>query len=120
MPAQYLRRDNLKGTEAETRIGAAVSDEFIPLGDFLVSDLRKRAPADRGMYRNSIERRVSGKGFKTRLVVFAGAPEAEYIEKGRKPGKAPPPNVLLTWVRGKGLGAKAFSVKTRRAISAGT
>ena len=119
MPVTFRRQDNLKATEAEERIGKAITSEFTLLGDALVADLQGQAPVDRGGFKKSIRRRVSGRGFKTRLLVYSTSDHAEYIEKGRTPGKAPPPPVLLAWVRRKGLGANAFSIRTKRALTVG-
>ncbi len=121
MPIQYRRKDHLRGTEAEKRIGEAIREGFEPLGNELVQSIKADSPSDRGRFKKGVKKRISGKGLKTRLLVYNNLDYAEYIEEGRKPGsKPPPPDVLLGWVRRKGLGAKAFSIKTRRAIAAGT
>jgi hypothetical protein len=54
------------------------------------------------------------------MVIAAAAAHAEFVEKGREPGKFPPPDAILGWVKRKGLGASAFSIKSRRAIGTGT
>ena len=120
MPVKFRRRDNLKGTEAEKRIGIAIRSGFDPLGSRLAQSLKSRAPTDRKRYQKSIRHRVTGSGLKTRMRVFAGADHAEYIEKGRPKGSFPNAGAILGWVRRRGLGASQVSQKTRRAIAAGT
>lgn len=130
MPVTFRRRDNLKGTEAEEKIGQAVREGFEPLGDELVKTLQAQLPisnggkfargVDRGRFRRGMKKSVSGRGLKTRMRVFNNDPKAEYLEQDRKPGKGPSSDALLPWVRRKGLGAQSFSVATRRAIVAGT
>lgn len=121
MPIVYRRRDRLKGTETEELIGQAIREEFATLGDKIVASLKERAPKDQRKFEKSIKHRPSGRGLATRMRISAGAKHAEYVEKGRPKGKKPPPfNAIFAWVRRRGYGASAFSVKTRRAISAGT
>ena len=67
-----------------------------------------------GHYKKTIEHKFTGNGLDTSMTVFSNAEGIEAIEEGRRPGKMPPPNVLLEWVKRKGIGAKAFSVKTNR------
>lgn len=131
MAVTFRRRDNLRGTEAEAKIGEAIRQGFAVLGDDIISSEQQKLPrsnggkfprgVDRGTYKRSFRKRMRGRGFRTSMLVFNIAKHAEFLEEGRKPGsKAPPSDALLPWVRRKGLGANAFSVKTRRAISAGT
>ncbi len=116
----YRRKDKLRFTEAEKLVGDAIRAGFEPLGDQLLQDLKTAAPVDRGKFKGGVRKRISGRGLATRMLIFNNADHAEYVEKGREPGKPPPSDTILGWVRRKGLGASAFSLKTRRAISAGT
>lgn len=121
MPVRFRRQDKLKGTLAEELIGQAARDGFTHLGDYLVGRLGEKWPEDTGKSKKSLKKRVSGAGLKTRMLVLADADHAEWVEKGRPKGaKQPPPAAMLKLVRRKGLGASAFSVKTRRQIGAGT
>ena len=119
MPVQFRRRDNLKWTEAEQKVGEAIRSGFAPLGQRLVAFIRARAPQDTRKFWRSVGYSVSGRGLATKMIIRAGSANAEWVEKGREPGKAPPIDVILAWVRRRGLGALAFSMKTRRAISTG-
>lgn len=120
MAITYRRRDNLKGTEAEAKIGEAIRQGFAPLGDDIVTSIKARSPVDRGRFKAATKKRISGAGLRTRMLIFNDAKHAEFVEGGRRKGKQPPPEVMLGWVRRKGLGARGFGVKSRRAISAGT
>lgn len=120
MPVTFRRRDNLKFTEAEKRVGQAIRAGFEPLGNELVESIKADSPNDRGGFRKGVRKRISGTGFRTRMIIYDSAPHAEWVEKGREPGKQPPPDVMRSWVRRHGLGASAFSIKTRRQIAAGT
>jgi hypothetical protein len=116
MPIPYRREDNLKYPESEELIGQAVRDEFEPLGDSLVNSLNADWPEDTGKSKRSIRKRISGSGLKTRMLIFASADHAEWVEKGRPKGaKQPPPAALLAYVKRKGLG-KAYDIKTRKLI----
>lgn len=131
MAVIFRRKDNLKGSEAEVRIGIAIKRGYESLGDDLTRSIQNRLPVsnggkfprglNRGRFKKGIKKRVSGKGLRTKLVIFNNVKHAKFVEEGREPGKkAPGTNAILPWVRQKGIGAKAFSIKTRRAISAGT
>lgn len=101
-------------------VGKAVRGAFDQLGERLVSGLKADAPSDTDKFKKSIRAKVTGQAFNTKLTVSSNLKHAKYVEEGRRPGKAPPPAVMLRLVKRKGLGASAFSVKTRRQISAGT
>lgn len=105
---------------AEKLIGVAIRDTFTPMGHRLVEVLKAEAPVDRGNFRNSIKSKVTGTGFNTKLTIYANSKDAQWAEEGRKPGKQPPPEVMLALVKRKGLGVSALSVRTRRPIAAGT
>jgi hypothetical protein len=120
MPVTFRRKDNLKPVVAEDKIGIAIRQGFEPLGDKIVNSLRSRSPQDRGKFKKGIRKSLSGRGFKTRMLVLNSTEHAEFVEKGREPGSFAPPDLILGWVRRKGLGASAFSIKSRRAIGAGT
>jgi hypothetical protein len=102
--------------QATAFIGRAIRSVYDLLGNDLVSSLQDDLP---GHYKKSVRRKVTGRGFDTILTLYSNAPGIEAIEEGRKPGKAPPPDVLLKWVRRKGLGGNALSIKTRRALVVG-
>ncbi len=118
MPATFTRRDNLR--RAETRIGEAIRESFEPLGNDLIQSLKDDSPNDTGKFKKGHKKRISGRGLRTRMVILNNAKHAEWVEGGREKGKQPPPDAMLKWVQRHGLGASAFSVKTRRQIAAGT
>lgn len=97
-------------------ISVAAKWALDPLGAFLVSDLQANLP---GHFKKTVKRKFTGRGINLQMVIFSNAPGIKYIEEGRDPGKAPPPAVLLKWVRKKGLGGNALSIKTRRALVTG-
>jgi hypothetical protein len=97
-------------------ISVAARWSLDPLGAFLVSDLQNDLP---GHFKKTVKRKFTGRGIKLQMVIFSNAPGIKYIEEGRDPGKQPPPAVLLKWVRRKGLGGLALSLKTRRALVVG-
>jgi hypothetical protein len=101
-------------------VGRETRAEFNDLGKELVAALREDAPKASRAFERSIKKKVSGRGFDTELSVFSEAAHAEAIEEGRKPGKQPRVNPIYKWLRRKGIGARAFSVRTRRTIAAGT
>lgn len=115
MPIRYRSSTNLSG-EAEDLVGQAIRAEFDPLGDLLVNSLKTDWPEDTGKSKKSIQKRISGRGLLTRMLVFASSKIAEWIEKGRPKGaKQSPPNTLLAWVKRKGLG-RTYDIKTRKLI----
>jgi hypothetical protein len=115
LPIRYRASTNLTD-KAEDLVGQAIRDEFDPLGDSLVNSLQSEWPEDTGKSKKTIKKRISGRGLKTRMLIFASADHSEWIEKGRPKGaKQPPPDVLLAYVRRKGLG-KAYDIKTRKLI----
>ena len=116
MPIHTKLSGNLTKRQATNFIGKAIRSVYIPMGDDLLSTLQRDLP---GHFKKSPRKRVSGQGFNTKLTLYSTAKGIEYIEEGRKPGKAPPPDVLLKWVRRKGLGGNALSIKTRRALVVG-
>lgn len=130
MATVFNRRDRLKATVAERLIGDAAADAFDELGRFISTDLQRRLPVDnggkfprgldRGRYRRGMRYRVSGGGLRTKMRVLNSTANAEVLEEGRKPNsRQPPVDAIEPWVRRKGIGAKAFSIRTRRQISAG-
>jgi hypothetical protein len=102
--------------QATSIIGRATRSVLDAMGGELLTDLQATLP---GHYKKSPRKKVTGNGFDTKLTLYSNAPGIEAIEEGRKPGKAPPPDVLLKWVRRKGLGGNALSIKTRRALVVG-
>lgn len=124
------RKDRLRMAEATRLIGLGTKQVFEDFGGETASDLRTRLPVsgrgkfprgvDRGGFKKSIRHRTSGAGFNTKLRIFSGSRHAEFVEFGRDPGKQPPTDKILAWVRRRGIGARAFSVRTRRQIAAGT
>lgn len=131
MPIAFRRRDNFKGAESERKIGQAVNAGFKSLGDDIVKDIQARLPmsnggkfprgVDRRHFKQGMRSRVFDGGLNTKLRIYNNVKHAEVVEEGREKGKtAPPSTAILAWVRRKGIGAKASSLKTRRQISAGT
>jgi hypothetical protein len=106
----------LSRRQAAAFIGRAIRSVYEGLGNELVASLQSDLP---GHYKKSVRKKVAGRSFDTKLTLFSNAAGIEAIEEGRKPGKAPPPDVLLKWVRRKGLGGNALSIKTRRALVVG-
>jgi hypothetical protein len=106
----------LSRRQAAAFIGRAIRSVYEPLGNDLVAALQKDLP---GHYKKTARKKVTGRGLDTKLTLFSNAAGIDAIEEGRKPGKAPPPDVLLKWVRRKGLGGNALSIKTRRALVVG-
>jgi hypothetical protein len=116
MPVRFKAEGPLTRRNAAAFIGRAIRSIYEPLGNDLVASLQKDLP---GHYKKTVKKRVTGKSFDTKLTLYSNAAGIEAIEEGRKPGKAPPPDVLLKWVRRKGLGGNALSIKTRRALVVG-
>lgn len=116
MPTRVNLSGNLTKRQATTFVGRAIRSVFEPMGSDLQGRLQDELP---GHFAKSPRKRIGGRGFDTKLTLFSNAVGIEYIEEGRKPGKAPPPEVLLKWVRRKGLGGNALSIKTRRALVVG-
>jgi hypothetical protein len=106
----------LSRRQAAAFIGRAIRSVYEPLGNDLVAALQKDLP---GHYKKTARKKVTGRGLDTKLTLFSNAAGIDAIEEGRKPGKAPPPDVLLKWVRRKGIGGNALSIKTRRALVVG-
>lgn len=117
MPVELRRKDGLKWTQAESTIGDIIRRGFKPLGSRLADFIRARGPQDTRKFVNSVGFRISGRGLRTRMIVYASDAKAEWVEKGREAGKQPPLENVLSWVRRKGLGARVFSIKTRRPIA---
>lgn len=74
----------------EQQLGGVVRANFAGLGDRLVRALKSGAPTDRGDFKRSIKRRISGQGLTAVLAIYADSKDAQFVEEGRKPGKAPP------------------------------
>jgi hypothetical protein len=103
--------------QATVFIGRAIRSVYDLLGKDLIASLQNDLP---GHYKNKVRKKVSGSGLDTHLTLFSNAPGIKEVEEGRPANKkAPPPAVLLKWVRKKGLGGKALSIKTRRALVVG-
>jgi hypothetical protein len=116
MGIKYRSSDSLKHTLLEDLIGEAIEEGFESLGGKLVASLQEQSPKDTSKSAKSIRKRISGNGFKTRMLIYASAESYEWVEKGRPKGaKQPPPPVMLAYVRRKGLG-KAYDIKTRRLL----
>jgi hypothetical protein len=76
MTISYRQPDALKDTLLEDLIGEAIQEGFEPLGDSLVNSLKAAWPEDTGKSRKSIRKRISGNGFKTRMLIYASAATA--------------------------------------------
>lgn len=116
MPALVKTAGNLVSPLAADMIGRAIRPEFDALGKTLADSIREDSPES---FKKSIKSAVAGQGLNMRLRVYSNDPDYQWIEEGRKPGKQPPPAVMLAWVKKKGLGAKAFSIKTRKPLKVG-
>jgi hypothetical protein len=81
------------------------------LAQTVVSSLSPQ-PVDRGTYRRSFKvSKVAGGA-----VLYNFAPHAAVIEEGRRPGaRMPPVDVILAWVKRKGIGA-TFTGPLRRTV----
>lgn len=116
MPIHFKAEGPLTRRNAAAFIGRAIRSVYEALGNDLLASLNKDLP---GHYKKTVRKKVTGKSFDTKLTLYSNAPGIDAIEEGRKPGKGPPPDVLLKWVRRKGLGGNALSIKTRRALVVG-
>lgn len=103
MPIHVRRQDNLKDTVAEQKIGEGISDGFDSLGKQIVPSLRQRARQDTHRHEKSIRHRISGRGLKTRMLIYAGAKHSEYVENDRPPGSYAPPDNIKRWCRRHGI-----------------
>jgi hypothetical protein len=100
--------------QATAFIGRAIRSVYDALGGDLITELQADLP---GHYKKGLKKKVTGKGFDTHLTVYSNVKGIDAIEEGREAGKKPPPpDVLLKWVKKRGLGVKTFSIKTRRAL----
>lgn len=116
MPVRFKAEGPLSRGQAAAFIGRTIRSVYDALGNDLQSSLESDLP---GHYKKTVRRKVTGRSFETRLTLYSNAEGIDAIEEGRKAGKAPPPAVLLKWVRRKGLGGNALSIKTRRALVVG-
>ena len=94
-------------------IGIAIRQGFEPLGDALLNSLKSRSPQDRGKFKKGLKKRISGKGLQTRMLIYNWADHAEWVEKGRTPGKQPPPQAMLGWVIRKGFSGTLQQKKSK-------
>jgi len=69
-------------------------------------------PVDRGTYRRSFKVQDITDG----VVIYNFAPHAGVIERGRRPGRMPPIDVIQAWVRRKHIGA-TFTGPVQRSVS---
>lgn len=70
-------------------------EHFVRLGDTGEKILRAIAPVGPArVYRDRVTSEVSGTGEKLKLTVYSKSPHRHLVEKGRKPGKMPPPAKL--------------------------
>lgn len=80
--------------------------------------LRALAPGDvTGNYRRRVTSEVSGSGSDLKLTVYSRSPHRYLVEKGRKPGKMPPPKALA---KAYGLPASGAFLLARRIARRGT
>lgn len=83
----------------------AINTIWRRLGLRIVAWLKQKSPAFLGTYRESHKRLlVAQPGAFTKLVVYSNDPDAVFKDRGRGPGKAPPPQAILGWVQFKGIG----------------
>jgi hypothetical protein len=70
-----------------------------------------------GAYRGSVVRRAARMAFRTiEGEIRTMSPYADVIEKGREPGKFPPPDAIELWARRKGLPLKRGTSPKARAF----
>lgn len=121
MPVVVNRRQTtFSGSQAEHRIGEALREGWKPLGDALVHWLTTNSPKYTGRYKKSHKRKTRGVGLHTELVVYSSDQLGTYKDRGRGPGKRPPPDKILAWVKFKGLtmsGSRAPIEKQQRTIA---
>lgn len=117
MPVTFRRKDNLKPDKTERLIGQAVKQGLQPLGNQIVQHLKAQSPKDRGGFRAGIKKRIEGSGLRTVMIIYNDSPHAVFVERGRGPGKQPPPAVIQGWVRRKGLGRSASTRKVRSRVT---
>jgi hypothetical protein len=77
--------------------------EFSKLGQRVVQGMIARSPEYRGDWKRGFGITLPGYGFHSSLVIFNDSPDAPFVEEGRRPGKQPPPDVMLTWVLARQL-----------------
>lgn len=70
------------------------------------------SPKDQNTYARGHRLRFTGQGFDVKMNFVNNVPHSKYVEEGRKPGKRPPFELILAWVRRHGL-IDFYSVKTR-------
>ena len=77
--------------------------------------LSRPQPVDRGAYRRGFQAATLPEG----AVLFNPVLYASTIESGRRPGKGPPPGVLVDWVLRKGLVRDVKGKSSRLAVAKG-
>ena len=120
MPVEFRRNDALRGTQIEKNIGDALRAGWPELGRPLVAWLKSHSPFYRGDYKASHQFKCRGTGLKTELVVFSSDKLGRYKDKGRKSGKQPPPQSMLSYVKQRGLviaGSKAPIATQQKSIA---
>jgi hypothetical protein len=84
----------------------AVSDTMLTSVNFIKGAVVKRTPVNFGLLRAGVDTGVRGRGTSIHGEVFAGGVGLKYglpVERGRKPGKMPPVDVIKLWVTRKGI-----------------
>ena len=106
MSVKFHRK--LKPGEMQAAANIAINAIWRRIGQRFVTWLRSHSPAFLGTYRESHRRLIVAQpGAFTKLVVYSDDPGAVWKDRGRGPGKAPPPQAMLAWVNFKGLGGSA-------------
>jgi hypothetical protein len=117
MPINTNFTGNLTSRYAARLIGGVAREAYTKLADdVLLPSLRKDLP---GHFSKKVNKRITGRGLDTQMVIFSNEPGIKEIEEGRKPGGNVNINAIIRFVRKKGLGGNALSVKTRRALTIG-
>lgn len=105
-------------------IALIAEDEFEKFARFLITNyLEPKSPKndDPKAYINHHKFVVNVTKTDVKLIVFNDSDDAEFVEYGRGPGKNPPIQPILAWVRRKGLNVaynRASRARTNRKIRA--
>lgn len=104
MPVISFHR-KLKPGDMQAAANVAINTIWRSLGMRIAGWLKQHSPSYLGTYRESHKRLlVAEPGAFTKLVIYSNDPNAIFKDRGRGPGKAPPPQAMLGWVQFKGLG----------------
>jgi len=74
---------------------------------------KTRTTVSTGMLQRSWTHRIEGEGLDMALIVGSGVKYALYYERGRGPGRMPPPDALVRWVKQRGMNERMAFVIAR-------